>query len=133
MLAPVLLLLGAALTGRGMEADLPATGDYAALELYTRLAAQGRQLLGPYSRFGFHHPGPAYFYASVPLYVLTGERFAGILLTAALVHVVSIAFILRRLGRDGGMPALVAGALMLALFLSWRGPAFLRRAPGGAG
>ena len=125
MLAPVLLLLGAALTGRGMEADLPATGDYAALELYTRLAAQGRQLLGPYSRFGFHHPGPAYFYASVPLYVLTGERFAGILLTAALVNVVSIAFILRRLGRDGGMPALVAGALMLALFLSWRGPAWL--------
>jgi hypothetical protein len=59
----VLLLLGAALTGRGMETDLPATGDYAALELYTRLAAQGRQLLGPYSRFGFHHPGPAYFYA----------------------------------------------------------------------
>ena len=125
MLAPVLLLLGAALTGRGLETDLPATGDYAALELYTRLAAQGRQLLGPYSRFGFHHPGPAYFYASVPLYVLTGERFAGILLTAALVNVVSIALMLRRLGRDGGGPALFAGALVLALFLSWRGPAWL--------
>src|SRR4029079_6763097 len=54
VLAPVLLLLGAALTGRGMETDLPATGDYAALELYTRLAAQGRQLLGPYSRVGVH-------------------------------------------------------------------------------
>ena len=125
VLAPVLLLLGAALTGRGMETDLPATGDYAALELYTRLAAQGRQLLGPYSRFGFHHPGPAYFYASVPLYVLTGERFAGILLTAALVNVVSIALMLRRLGREGGGPALLAGALVIALFLSWRGPAWL--------
>jgi hypothetical protein len=121
----VLLLLGAALGGRGMESDLPATGDYAALELYTRLAAQGRQLLGPYSRFGFHHPGPAYFYASVPLYVLTGERFAGILLTAAVVNVLSIALMLRRLGRDGGGPALLAGALVLALFLSWRGPAWL--------
>jgi hypothetical protein len=125
VLAPVLLLLGAALTGRGMETDLPATGDYAALELYTRLAAQGRQRLGPYSRFGFHHPGPAYFYASVPLYVLTGERFAGILLTAAVVNVLSIALVLRRLGRDGGLPALVGGALMTALFLSWRGPAWL--------
>src|SRR4029450_7193412 len=70
-------------------------------------------------------PGPAYFYASVPLYVLTGERFAGILLTAALVNVLAIAFILRPLGRDGGLPALVAGALVLALFLSWRGPAWL--------
>ena len=121
----MLLLLGAALTGRGLETDLPATGDYAALELYTRLAAQGRQLLGPYSRFGFHHPGPAYFYASVPLYVLTGERFAGILLTAALLNVLSIALMLRRLGRDGGRPALLGGALVLALFLSWRGPAWL--------
>jgi hypothetical protein len=125
VLAPVLLLLGAAVTGRGMETDLPATGDYAALELYTRLAAQGRQLLGPYSRFGFHHPGPAYFYASVPLYVLTGERFAGILFTAALVNVVSIALILRRLAREGGGAALLAGALVIALFLSWRGPAWL--------
>jgi hypothetical protein len=125
VLAPALLLLGSALTGRGLETDLPATGDYAALELYTRLAAQGRQLLGPYSRFGFHHPGPAYFYASVPLYVLSGERFAGILLTAALVNVVSIALLLRRLGREGGGPALVAGALVIALFLSWRGPGWL--------
>src|SRR4029077_17792587 len=100
VLAPALLLLVAVATGRGLETDLPATGDYAALELYTRLAAQGRQLLGPYSRFGFHPPGPAYFYASVPLYVLTGERFAGILLTAALINVLSIALMLRRLGRD---------------------------------
>ena len=125
VLAPALLLLGSALTGRGLETDLPATGDYAALELYTRLAAQGRQLLGPYSRFGFHHPGPAYFYASVPLYVLSGERFAGILLTAALVNVVSIALMLRRLAREGGGAALLAGALVIALFLSWRGPGWL--------
>jgi hypothetical protein len=125
VLAPALLLLGAALAGRGLETDLPATGDYAALELYTRLAAQGRQLLGPYSRFGFHHPGPAYFYASVPLYVLSGERFAGILLTAALINVVSIALVLRRLGREGGMSALLAGAIVIALFLSWRGPGWV--------
>jgi hypothetical protein len=120
-----MLLLGAALAGRGLETDLPATGDYAALELYTRLAAQGRQLLGPYSRFGFHHPGPAYFYASVPLYVLSGERFAGILLTAALINVVSIALLLRRLGREGGVSALLAGAIVIAMFLSWRGPAWI--------
>lgn len=125
VLAPALLLLGAVVGGRGLETDLPATGDYAALELYTRAAVQGKQLLGPYSRFGFHHPGPAYFYASVPLYLLTGERFAGILLTAALVNVVSIALLLRRVGRSGGLPALLAGALVIALFLSWRGPGWL--------
>jgi len=120
-----LLLLGAAATGRGVEADLPATGDYAALELYTRLAAQGRQLLGPYSRFGFHHPGPAYFYAAVPLYLLTGQRFAGILLTAGLLNTACIVLILRRLGKDGGTAALLAAAIVLAQFLSWRSPVWL--------
>lgn len=125
MLAPALLLLGSAVTGRALETEVPATGDYAALELYTRLAAQGRQLLGPYSRFGFHHPGPAYFYASVPLYVVSGERFAGILLTAALINVVSIALLLRRVGRHGGLAALLAAALVIALFISWRGPGWL--------
>ena len=125
VLAPALLLLGSAIAGRGLESDLPATGDYAALELYTRLAAQGRQLLGPYSRFGFHHPGPAYFYASVPLYVLSGDRFAGILLTAALVNAAGIVFLLWRVGREGGAAALVAAALVVALFVSWRGPSWL--------
>lgn len=115
----------AALTGRALETEAAATGDYAVLELYTRLAAQGRQLLGPYSRFGFHHPGPAYFYASVPLYVLSGERFAGILMTAALVNVVSVALLLRRVGRHGGMAALLTAGLMVALFLSWRGPGWI--------
>jgi hypothetical protein len=125
VLAPALLLLGSVATGHGLEADLPATGDYAALELYTRLAAQGRQLLGPYSRFGFHHPGPAYFYAAVPLYLLTGERFAGILLTAGLLNAAGIVLILRRLGREGGTAALLASALVLGLFLSWRSPVWL--------
>jgi hypothetical protein len=104
---------------------VPATGDYAALELYTRLAAQGQQLLGPYSRFGFHHPGPAYFYASVPLYLLTGGRFAGILLTAGLLNAACIVLILWRLGRDGGTAALLGSALVLAQFLSWRSPSWL--------
>jgi hypothetical protein len=125
VLGPALLLLVAALTGRALETEAAATGDYAVLELYTRLAAQGRQLLGPYSRFGFHHPGPAYFYASVPLYVLSGERFAGILMTAATINVLSVALLLRRVGRHGGTAALLAAALMVALFLSWRGPGWI--------
>jgi len=120
-----LLLLGAVATGRGPEADVPATGDYAALELYTRLAAQGKQLLGPYSRFGFHHPGPAYFYACVPLYLLTGGRFAGILLTAGLLNAACIVLVLWRVGRDGGTAALLASALVLARFISWRSPSWL--------
>lgn len=37
-------------------------GDLAASMLQVDEAAHGRELLGPYSRFGFHHPGPVSFY-----------------------------------------------------------------------
>lgn len=46
-----------------------AWGDGALLELYTRYASQGGWQLGPYSRFGWHHPGPLLFYLLAPLYV----------------------------------------------------------------
>jgi hypothetical protein len=38
------------------------TGDYAANSLQVRRAKRFQELLGNYSRFGFHHPGPAFFY-----------------------------------------------------------------------
>src|SRR5690348_18094210 len=41
-------------------------GDQALLELGTRRAIHLDQLVGPYSRSGFHHPGPAVFYLLAP-------------------------------------------------------------------
>ncbi|MEY2565059.1 MAG: hypothetical protein QOH88_3252 [Verrucomicrobiota bacterium] len=38
-------------------------GDFAANALQIREAKAFRELYGNYSRFGFHHPGPAFFYA----------------------------------------------------------------------
>ena len=50
------------------------TGDRAFLELYTSYATEGNLAVGPYSRFGWNHPGPAYFYALAPFYALGGQR-----------------------------------------------------------
>ena len=50
------------------------TGDRAFLELYTSYATEGNLTVGPYSRFGWNHPGPAYFYALAPFYALGGQR-----------------------------------------------------------
>lgn len=61
-------------------------GDYAGLELATRYVSSGRTLLGPYSRFGFNHPGPLYFYALAPLYGLWGSTSTGILAGAAVIN-----------------------------------------------
>lgn len=43
-------------------------GDYALIELSTRSAWRGRALVGPYSRYGWNHPGPAMFYWFAPFF-----------------------------------------------------------------
>lgn len=48
-------------------------GDQAVIQLSTDRAARFQQLLGPYSRFGWSHPGPLYFYLLAPLYKLLGS------------------------------------------------------------
>src|SRR5579872_1943974 len=47
-------------------------GDDAVNELNLDRALRGRQLLGPYSRFGWHHPGPAFAYLAVPVRAILG-------------------------------------------------------------
>lgn len=68
-------------------------GDYAGLELATRFAFSGRTLLGPYSRFGFNHPGPAYFFFLAPIYELCGETTTGIFVGVCLLNALA-AFLL---------------------------------------
>jgi hypothetical protein len=48
--------------------------DAAIIELDVRNALDGGQLLGPYSRFGWNHPGPAYFYLLGPAYWLSAPH-----------------------------------------------------------
>src|SRR6202040_410916 len=56
---PLLLLLVSLVVGGG-----PATqsADSALLTMAARDALHGGVLVGPYSRFGWHHPGPSYLY-----------------------------------------------------------------------
>jgi len=52
--------------------------DAALLEIYTKRALRGELLVGAYSRFGWHHPGPIYFYFQAPFYALSDLRSAGL-------------------------------------------------------
>ncbi len=131
-LVPAMLVLPAALLflPPAGPAGVPAseafpTGDLALLELYTRLAAGGRQLLGPYSRFHFHHPGPAFFYFSVPFYWLRGESYAGITLAAFFVNVLALVSIVLLVRSVWGAAAQVAAALALCLLIIASGPSWL--------
>lgn len=100
-------------------------GDHAVLEIYTRLAASGDQRLGPYSRFHFHHPGPALFYLSVPVYEATGRRHEGLKLAALLINSLSVLGLLWLARRLAGLAGYLAAAVALAAFVMWWGAAGL--------
>ena len=77
-------------------------GDQALLELGARRALHLDQLVGPYSRGGFHHPGPAVFYVLAPFVRLLEPAGPGLYLGAAVLNaaclVAAVAVIWRRVG-----------------------------------
>jgi hypothetical protein len=96
VLLPPVVLLARSVVSMPVEVDV--TDDVAIIELYTRSAVSGEQLLGPYSRFGFHHPGPMMFYLLVPFYLLSGKAFAGLAVGALTLNLFWLAMIFYALG-----------------------------------
>jgi hypothetical protein len=123
LLLPALALL-AAVTFARESPPITTDADLAVGELYTELAAEARLLVGPYSRFGWHHPGPMYFYVQAPLYVLGGRRAAAMYAGALVMNVAAVltlAWVLTRQAR-GPLPVFVIAA---CLVLALRAPRFL--------
>jgi len=102
-------------------------GDWALLELRTRsVGGSHTPLVGPYSRFGWSHPGPALFMVlSVP-YRLLGSRPNGLLFAALLVNGASVAVIVLLAWRRGRRPLTIGTAIGLALLCRALGAVFLR-------
>lgn len=116
-------LLGTAIYGRARP-HLVTDSDFALIELHTELAAQGELRVGPYSRFGWNHPGPLASYLQAPLYVAGGRNAASLFAVALLINVlaiVTIAWCAWRAGSGWLAAALTAACLVLA----WRAPRLL--------
>jgi hypothetical protein len=96
-------------------------GDGAVLELYTLYASRGQWALGPYSRFGWYHPGPSYIYSLVPFYLASGQHPLGLTVGAAAINVIAFAGIAWTLCRHASGVMSVAVVAMLAAYL-WRVP-----------
>ena len=107
-------------------AGISPASDFALLELSTGEAARGAQLVGPYSRFGWRHPGPLYFYLMAPFHALSGGSSAALPVAAVVINwaaLVAMVLALRRWA-EGLAPALLALALGLA-YGGYLGPGFL--------
>ena len=89
--------------------------DGAILEIYTLEALRGALLVGPYSRFGWHHPGPLYFYTLAPWYWLSGLHTAGMQAGALAINLIATWVIVRTMIAEASTPTAIA----VSSFTAW--------------
>jgi hypothetical protein len=99
-------------------------GDQATIQLATDRAARFGQLLGPYSRFGWSHPGPLYFYLLALPYKVFGNDVRGMALASVVLSVVAAALVVVTVGSLAGRhaarwAAAVVVAELAALGAGW--------------
>ena len=112
-------LSGAAVfVARGGRPVTPVS-DTAVIESYTLYASRAQLLVGPYSRYGWHHPGPLYFYLLAPVYTLAGQSTPGLSAGALLINVASIVVLACVLVRSAGGWLTVAVTASVAVY-AWR-------------
>jgi hypothetical protein len=107
-------------------------GDYAAgsdiglTELRTLDVGRHPVLLGPYSRDGWNHPGPALFYALALPYRLAGSHSIGLAVGALLINALAITGIALVARRVAGLPCMLVTFVGCAVLTRSLGPVFLR-------
>lgn len=91
-----------------------ASGDLAIMQSDLMHARWSIPPVGVYSRYDFHHPGPALYVAFSPFWNLFGTR--GLLVATAAINCAAIGAILAVLRRIGGTHLLVIGAILVGWF-----------------
>jgi hypothetical protein len=91
-------------------------GDYAIIEQVIRFVGSGRTLVGPYSRFGFSHPGPLYFYFLAPIYWAMGGESRGLFVGALVLNAMAAATIVFALRALASRAHAMAGLLLVLVW-----------------
>lgn len=104
-------------------------GDQAVAELFVRDVGDRAVLVGPYSRFGFYHPGPLMYYLLAGPYRLLGQVHQSLAIGALLIGAISsaaiVALVRRHAGNVPGFWAALVLAVTVRLLVE---PGFLRDA-----
>jgi hypothetical protein len=123
LLVAIVAIAAAMLTARGIP-PVVTDADLAVTEFYVELAARGQLDVGPYSRFGWHHPGPLYFYVQAPLYAFWNQNAVSLFMGAVLINVTAFALLVWCTIRTGHVLFGAAIASALVVF-AWRVPMVL--------
>ncbi|HZA00086.1 MAG TPA: hypothetical protein VE575_15100 [Acidimicrobiales bacterium] len=91
--------------------------DVASIELWTRAVGHDWPLVGPFSRSGWYHPGPALFYVLALPYRLLGGPSLALPLGALAINAASVAGMAVVARRRGGTPLMLITLLGCALVL----------------
>jgi hypothetical protein len=102
------------------------SGDQAIIELNVRDVFHAPPLLGPYSRFGWFHPGPALYYALALPYWLTGGSSASLAFAALVLNALAVVGILLIARRRGGLAVLLLTGLIVEVLVLRLGAQFTR-------
>ena len=94
-------------------------GDLALLESYTLMATQRKLVVGPYSRYGWHHPGPLYFWIAAPFYAFAKFKTPGIHVAVQCINASSL-LIAAWIAARFASPALVATIFVAIVGYLWR-------------
>ena len=106
--------------------DYHPSADQALIELQIRDIGHHSVLLGPYSRFGWFHPGPILYYLLWLPYRLTGSSSLSLCFAALTVNAAAVAGIALVARRRGGLPLVLLTLFLVGLLTSSLGPQFFR-------
>jgi hypothetical protein len=106
--------------------DYHPTADQALIELQIRDIGHHPVLLGPYSRFGWFHPGPILYYLLWLPYRLTGSSSVSLCFAALVVNAAAVLGIALVARRRGGLPLVLLTVTLVGLLTSSLGAQFFR-------
>lgn len=126
LLAVVLLAPFLALVVWALRHTIYSAGDLGMTEgLVRSVGTSTTPLLGAYSRYGWHHPGPLLFYALAGPYRILGGDGSALAASAVVLNAVSIGAVAYLFWRRDGVGGLIAGSVVVVLLLRALGNDFL--------
>lgn len=109
-----------------LHLDWRPSGDWALLAMRIEDVGRATPLLGPYSRFGWNHPGPLLYWTLAGPYHLLGGTAAAMLAATAFLNAAALGGSVALAWRRGGLLLASICTLLLCLLTRTMGPELLR-------